>query len=79
MEMYAEMHLVFDNDFNVNEITREIGIKPSECKNRCETKVSPLTKKQTEGYWTLKSSVFNECDIKVVLDELISLFADKLS
>lgn len=77
--MYAEMHLVFDNDFDVNEITKKIGINPTECKKRCETKVSPLTNKQIEGYWTLKSRVLNEWDIKVVLDDLVSSFADKLS
>ena len=79
MEMYSEMHLIFDNDFDVNEITESIGINPTECKSRCETRVSPLTNKQIEGYWSLKSRVFNECDIKVVLDDLISSFANKLS
>jgi hypothetical protein len=78
MEMYAEMHLVFENDFNVNDITRKIGVIPTECKNSYETRVSPITKKQCEGYWTLKSKVFNKGDLKVVLGDLISLIADKL-
>ncbi|BCJ93586.1 hypothetical protein acsn021_11550 [Anaerocolumna cellulosilytica] len=36
--IYAEMHLVFDNDFDVNEITRVLGIEPTACKCRWETK-----------------------------------------
>ena len=76
--MYAEMHMVFDNDFDVNEITKMIGIEPTDCKCRCETRVSPLTNKQIDGYWTIRSRVVDEWDLKVVLDDLISLFADKL-
>jgi len=79
MEIYAEMHLVFDNEYDVYAITKDIGINPADVKNRYETKISPLTNKQIEGYWTLKSKVFKEGDIKLALDDLISLFVDKSS
>jgi len=76
--IYAEMHLVFDNDFDVNEITRLIKIEPSECKCRWETRISPLTNKQNEGFWTLKSKEKSEWDLKIILEDLLIMFKHKL-
>ena len=36
--IYAEMHLIFDNDFDVHSITKQLGIAPTECKLRDETR-----------------------------------------
>lgn len=33
-EIYVEMHLVFDNDFDVNIITDMIDVQPYECKTK---------------------------------------------
>lgn len=77
--IYAEMHLVFDNDFDVNEVTKVLEIEPTECKCRWETRISPLTDKQIEGFWTLKSREMNERDLKVILDSFVSKFSNKLT
>jgi hypothetical protein len=77
--IYAEMHLVFDNDFDVNEISKILGIEPTECKCRWETRKSPLTNKQIEGFWTIKSKEMDEWDIKVILNDLLSLFSHKIT
>jgi len=79
MEIYIELDLIFDNDFDVNEITRKTGMNPTDCKNRSETRFNPLTNKNNEGYWTLQSRVHNEYDVKIVIDEFIPLFVDHLS
>lgn len=42
-------------------------------------KKSPLTNKQIEGFWTLKSREMDEWDLKVILDDLRSMFSDKIS
>lgn len=76
--IYAEMHLIFDNDFDVYSITKQLGIAPTECKLRNETRMSPLTNKPIEGFWTLKTEEKEERDLSVVLNELIENISDKL-
>ena len=36
--------LFFDNDFDVYKIEKELNIKPSDCKRRNETRMSPFDK-----------------------------------
>lgn len=76
--IYAEMHLIFDNDFDVHSITKQLGIVPTECKLRNETRMSPLTNKPIEGFWTLKTEEKEERDLGVVLNELIENISAKL-
>lgn len=76
--IYAEMHLIFDNDFDVHSITKQLGIAPTECKLRDETRMSPLTNKPIEGFWTLKTEEKEERDLGVVLNELIQNISAKL-
>lgn len=76
--IYAEMHLIFDNDFDVHSITKQLGIAPTECKLRDETRMSPLTNKPIEGFWTLKTEEKEERDLCVVLNELIQNISAKL-
>lgn len=76
--IYAEMHLVFDNDFDVTQISDRLNIKPFECKCRKDTRISPITNKQIEGFWTIKTKEYEEWDVKIVIDELVSLVKNKL-
>lgn len=77
--IYAEMHLIFDNDFDVSSISQRLGIESADCKMRKETKISPLTNKHIEGFWTLKTEERKETDLKVVLNELMGKIACRLS
>ena len=76
--IYAEMHMIFDNDFDVYSITKRLGIAPTECKSRTETRMSPLTDKPIEGFWTLKTEEKEERDLGVVLNELMGNIFAKL-
>ena len=76
--IYAEMHMVFENDFDVYSITERLGITPTNCKTRKETRISPLTNKHLEGFWTLRTEEKEEWDLGVVLNELIESISDKL-
>lgn len=76
--IYAEMHMIFDNDFDVYSITKQLGIAPTECKLRNETRMSPLTNKPIESFWTLKTEEKEERDLGVVLNELIENISVKL-
>ena len=76
--IYAEMHMIFDNDFDVHSITKRLGIAPTECKSRNETRMSPLTDKPIEGFWTLKTEEKEERGLGVVLNELMGNIFAKL-
>lgn len=76
--IYAEMHMIFDNDFDVHSITKHLGIAPTECKSCNETRMSPLTDKPIEGFWTLKTEEKEERDLGVVLNELMGNIFAKL-
>ena len=76
--IYAEMHMIFDNDFDVRSITKQLGIAPTECKSRDETRISPLTNNPIEGFWTLKTEEKEERDLCVVLNELVENISAKL-
>ena len=76
--IYAEMHLIFDNDYDVHSITRLLEIEPSTCKLRRETRMSPLTNKQIEGFWTIKTEEREERDLKIILDELMDKISGKM-
>lgn len=76
--IYAEMHMIFDNDFDVYSITERLGIAPTACKTRKETRISPLTNKHIEGFWTLKTEEKEGWDLRVVLNELMKNISDKL-
>lgn len=77
--IYAEMHIVFDNDFDVHSIAKRLGIDPTECKSRNETRISPLTNRPVEGFWTLKTEEKKERDLCVVLNKLMGIISAKLS
>lgn len=72
------MHMIFDNDFDVYSITKRLGIVPAECKTCSETRISPLTNKHIEGFWTLKTEETEEWDLGVVLNELMGKISAKL-
>ena len=58
------MNLFFDNDFDVYKIEKELNIKPSDCKRRNETRMSPFDKnKHLEAYWSLVTNTFEELDM----------------
>lgn len=76
--IYAEMHMIFDNDFDVYSIEKIIGLVSTNCKMRKETRISPLTNKQIEGFWTLKTEEKEERDLNIILQELISKISKKL-
>lgn len=76
-EIYIEMDLIFDNDYNVYGISELLGIEPTDAKRKSETRINPLSKDHNPGYWTLQSDTFFDYDIKKTIDNLINKFKDK--
>ena len=61
------------------ERNRMIFIKPSDCKRKNETRMSPFNKNEhLEGYWSLVTDTFEELDIKPVIDDLLRKLEGKL-
>lgn len=77
-EIYIEMALTFDNDFDVNTITRELGIQPTECEQRFQTRINPITKQQNPGYWLIKSKTVVGYYAEEAIDDIISIIEGKI-
>lgn len=79
MGIYIEMNIFFDNNFDVYKIERILNIKPSDCKRKNETRMSPFNKNEhLEGYWSLVTDTFEELDIKPVIDDFLRKLEGKL-
>ena len=79
MSIYIERNLFFENDYDVYQIEKLLNIKPSDCKRRNETRLSPFDKsKHLEGYWSLMTDTFEELDIKSAMDDLLKKLEGKL-
>jgi len=65
-----EMELVFDNDYNVEQITEYLNIKPVSYKNKKDAFINPITKKQNEGYWEIETGKYDDLGIEDVLEEM---------
>ena len=78
-EIYVEFNVVFDNDFDVHEITRMTGITPAECRRRSRNKCSPLTEKPIEGFWTLKSNTYMGFEAEEALKEIMEKIIPQIS
>ena len=77
-EVYVEMSLIFDNNYDVYQISNVIGIQPTMAKRKSETKVNMLTRDNNPGFWSLKSEVFREYDLKFATENLVNQIKDKV-
>ena len=77
-EIYVEMRLIFDNNYDVYEISNVIGIQPTMVKRKNETRVNVLTQDNNPGFWLLKSEIFREYDVKVATDSLVNQIKHKV-
>ena len=77
-EMYIEMSLIFDNDYNVYKISEFLGIEPTDAKCKNETRINPISKDHNPGYWTLQSNIFFDFDIKQVVEDIVNKINDKI-
>jgi len=78
-DIYVEMHLIFDNNFDVDTITQVVGIRPFKCMNKTQTRINPITNQHNPGFWTIRSRTFSEFDVKQAIDDLLSNIERKIS
>ncbi len=67
----GEFTLYFDNEYDVYQITEILGIHPTSCKRRSETRKNPLSGEKNEGYWTFATEYVETLDLQDVVNEMI--------
>ena len=68
-ELYAEMNLVFSQEFDVSIISELTGIKNAEV----STSSKPIAGKPVDVYWSIKTTIHHTYDLSDVLTELVQL------
>ena len=54
-KIYIQCNLLFDNDTDMDIITKEIGLNPTSCKNKKEQRKSPFKEGNLEGFWSIET------------------------
>lgn len=65
-ELMIELNLIFDNDYNVYQISNIIDLLPVQCQNRNETRINPITNQQNPGYWSFSTGYIETLDFEMV-------------
>lgn len=50
-----ELNLYFDNDTNMQEISQQIGLEPTQSVNKANRRKSPFKDDNLEGYWQIST------------------------
>ena len=77
-EIYVEMNLVFDNNFDVNIISEALQMSPFKCICKKDTNINPITNEQDPGFWTVRSDQFFEYTITSALNNLMLKIGTKV-
>jgi len=76
-----QCNLSFDNDTDMDIITKEIGITPTSYKNKKEQRKSPLKNDNLEGFWSIeteKIETFYLEDVTKIMVEKIQSYLIKI-
>ena len=79
IRMYC--NLLFDNDTDMEETSREIGLTPNEYMNKKEQQKSPFKDDNLEGFWTFKIGgikTYNLEDITKIMVDTLNPFLPKI-
>ena len=76
--IYIEFSIVFDNDYDVEQISDLIGIKADDYMNKNKTRINPITKESNPGYWSIKSNRFSDMDIEHPINDIMLKLENRL-
>jgi len=68
--MYGEITLCFDTDFDMNEITRILGVTPDSFARQSEMRINPFTGERNPGFWEYRTQTVFAYDSDFVLNEM---------
>ena len=78
-EIYMECNLIFDNDTDMDIVTKEIGLQPTSCKNKADQRKSPFKDDNLEGYWSLATNKISTFDLEEVTKIMVQMLDPYLS
>lgn len=77
--IYIEFSMVFDNDFNVEQISDILGIVSNDYKNKNSTRYNAISKKNNPGYWTICSEkYYNNLDVEYPIENILEKIKNKI-
>lgn len=71
--IYLELNLLFDNNTNMIDVTKEIGLDPISFKNKSEQMKSPFKDDNIEGYWSIKTEKFDTYYLEEVSKSIVEI------
>lgn len=77
--LFAEIVLLFDHDFPIEQIDTLLGLHPSESKRQSQTRVNPLTKKNNPGFWVYRTKTVSSFDLRPLLQEIDNFLIEHAS
>lgn len=76
-EIYMEMNLIFDNDYDVYELSDVIGIQTTNVQRKKDTRINSISQEHNPGFWSLKTETFYDYDIKTATNRMFNQIKDK--
>lgn len=77
-KVMLELALIFDNNYNVYDISNRLSISCYKCKRRNETKINPITKKHNSGYWRINTGYILADDFSKIEKVLFDAIKNKI-
>lgn len=77
-KIFMECNLIFDNDTDMNLITKAIGIAPTSLKNKSEQRKSPFKDDNLEGYWSIQTNTFETFSLEDVTRNMMAIIKPHL-
>lgn len=71
--IYMELNLIFDNDTNMNQITSEIGLNPTTCRDKKDQRKSPFKDDKLEAFWSIETGMVNSYYLEDVTIKIINI------
>lgn len=65
--LFAEIVLLFDHDFPIEQVNARLGLNPTESKRQFQTRINPMTQEKNPGFWLFQTEVISSFDIKPLL------------
>ena len=74
----VELILAFEKEIDVYQLSDNIGIKCSKCKNYNETKINPITHYRNPAYWCVNTGYIQTLEAERVIEIFVSLISPSI-
>lgn len=77
-EITATLVLCFDTDFEMEKITKAIGLQPTSSQQYSLCRVNPVTMERNCAYWEIQTDTIKSYDSEDAQNQLLSMIQDSL-